>query len=306
MNENLAALLQLLCEIDPPQISRQWIDQHELRDSVEALIVEGALVPVGNVNAVVCEVCDEQHWILPEYIGPGQYRGYCPVSGSHSLSPKLLQRFAVDDAWIVAGLAATLSLRPRKTPVDGSPVFYVGRAKFGPYACEVFFGRRLHNASRFEKAIAILEKKIGGGIGLLLTSTRLDLLPGSVPQRCAIMRTEDVLTISRGKMELDQTAILAALRGPSRPPKGGGLGFCFSPSFRSCVYGNQQFRFSDKQALAVEALYEAWNDGLPGLHQDELKNRVHTNQRMTQLFYGNPAYGILIENDGSGRYWLAL
>jgi hypothetical protein len=306
MSENLTTLLQLLCEIDPPEISRQWIDQHELRDSVEALIEEGALVPVENADSIVCEFCDEQHWIPAEYLGPGHCRGLCPDSGFHSFSPNLLERFAVDDVWIVGGLATTLSLRPRKTLFSGSSVFHVGRARFGPYDCEIFFGRRLHDRSRFENGMATLQEKIGGGIGVLLTSTRLDLLPGSPPERCAIMMAEDVLTISRGKVCLDQAAILAALREPTRLPKGGGVGFRYSLGFRACVYGGQQFRFSDKQALAIEALYDARKDGLQGLHQKELKGRVDTSQRMTQLFYKHPAYGTLIKNDGSGLYWLDL
>ena len=306
MSENLTTLLQLLCEIDPPEISRQWIDQHEIRDSIEALIVEGALVPISNADAVVCDLCDEQHWLLPEYIGPGQCRGFCPVGGFHSFSPKLLERFAVDDAWIVAGLATTLGLPPPKKLEGGPSILKVGRARIGPYACEVFFGRRLHDRSRFENGMATLQEKIGGGIGVLLTSTRLDLLPGSPAERCAIMMAEDVLTISRGKVCLDQAAILAALREPTRLQKGGGVGFRYSLGFRACLYGGQQFRFSDKQALAIEALYDARKDGLHGLHQKELKGRVDTSQRMTQLFYKHPAYGTLIKNDGSGLYWLDL
>jgi hypothetical protein len=44
----------------------------------------------------------------------------------------------------------------------------------------------------------------------------------------------------------------------------------------------------------------ARKDGLPGLHQDELKGEAQTNQRMIQLFSGNGAYGTLIKNDGRG------
>jgi hypothetical protein len=306
MSENLTTFLQLLCEIDPPEISRQWIDQHELRDSVEALIEEGALVPVENADTIVCEFCDEQHWIPAEYLGPGHCRGFCPDSGFHRFSPNLLERFVVDDTWIVGRLATTLSLRPRKTLFGGSSVFHVGRARFGPYDCEVFFGRRLHDRSRFENAMATLKEKIGGRIGLLLTSTRLDLLPGSLPERCAVKMVEDVLTISCGKIWLDQAAVLATLREPTRLPKDGGIGFCFSVGFRSCVYGGRQFQFSDKQARAVEALHKARKEGLPGLQQSELKGLVNTSQRMAQLFAKNAAYGTLIKNDGNGLYSLDL
>jgi hypothetical protein len=299
--------LLLLCEIDPPEISRQWIDQQpELRSSVDTFIAEGALVAAANAHSILCEFCDGQHWIAPEYIGPGRYRGFCPDTGFHSFSPKLLERFAVDDAWIVGGLAATLSIRLRNAPIHGSSIFHLGQVRFGPYPCEVFFGRQLNNRSRFESAIATLKEKIGAGIGVLLTSTRLELLPGIIPERCAIIMAEDALTLAGGKIRLDQDVILAALREPAHLPSGVGIGFRFSPGFRSCVYRGEQFRFTDKQSLAVEALYNAWKDGLPGLHQDELKGQACTTQRITQLFVGNAAYGTLIKTDKSGLYWLDL
>jgi hypothetical protein len=296
-----------LCEIDPPEISRQWIDQQpELRNSFDAFIALGALVAVGNANSILCEFCDEQHWIVPEYIEPGHYHGFCPNTGFHRFSPKLVQRVAVNDAWIIAGLVDALSLRLRKIAMGDSSVFHLGRARFGPYSCETFFGRQLNDRSRFESAIVSLKEKIGSGIGVLLTSTRTELLPDIVPERCATIMAEDVMSISAGKIVIDQKVILAALREPAKLPKAGGIGFRFSPGFRSCVYRGKQFRFTDKQSLAVEALYNAWNDGLPGLYQDELKGHAQTNQRMVQLFSGNSAYGKLIMNDGSGFYWLNL
>ena len=121
-----------------------------------------------------------------------------------------------------------------------------------------------------------------------------------------IMMAEDVLTISCGKIWLDQAAVLATLREPTRLPKDGGIGFCFSVGFRSCVYGGRQFQFSDKQARAVEALHKARKEGLPGLQQSELKGLVNTSQRMAQLFAKNAAYGTLIKNDGNGLYSLDL
>jgi hypothetical protein len=306
MSPDLTTLLRL-CEIDPPEISRQWIDQQpEMRGSFETLIVQGALVAVANANSILCEFCDEQHWIVPEYVGPGHCRGFCANTGFHSFSPKLIECFAVNEAWLVGRLAEALSLRLRKTPIGGSSLFYLGRVMFGPYPCETFYGSRLNDRSRFESAIVTLKEKIGPGIGVLLTSTRRELLPDVVPERCAMIMAEDAMCISGGKIGIDQGVILAALRAPANLPKASGVGFRFSIGFRSCAYRGEQFRFTDKQSLAVEALYNAWRDGLPGLHQNELKGLAHTNQRMAQLFSGNAAYTTLIKNDGSGLYWLDI
>lgn len=303
MNESLTPLLQFLCELDPPEVSRQWIDRHEFKESIEALISKGALVQVANADVIVCKACDRQHWVMPESTGTGCCRGYCPINGFYHFSAKQLQRFAVDNAWIASTIGSTLALRPKG--VDGSPpILSIGRTKFGPYSCEVFFGSRLYDRARFETAMAVIKERAGAGPAILLTSTRTTLLPGKWPERCAIIVAENVLLISPDKILLNEVPILAALRGPVPLHGGGGIGFRFSPGFRSCLYGHQTFQFSATQALVVEALYCAREQGLPSLHQNELRGQAETNQRMVQLFYRHPAYGTLIRHDGSGYYRL--
>lgn len=307
MTVSLVALWQQLCEIDPPEISRQWIDRHELRDSIEALISCGALVPAENASLVLCERCDDEHWIIPEYAGPAQYRAFCAITGYHHLSPEALRCFAVDDSWIVSCIAAALGIRSAKSQVDRpQSLLCLGRARVGPYPCELFFGRRLHDRSRLESALALVAAKAGSGPTILLTSTKPQFLSGPVPERCAVIGIENVLTIARGKVSFDEAPILAALRGPARSPPEGGIGFCHSFGFGICLYGSETFRFSKKQAFAVEVLYDAWKKGFPGVEQHELLGQIETNQRIVQLFHRHPAYGTLIQNDGKGLYWLNL
>jgi hypothetical protein len=307
MNGDLAPLLQGLCEFDPPEMSRQWIDRHELRESINALISCGALVLGKNASSVFCERCDVEHWIVPEYLERGRYRGFCPVSGYHCISAKSLQCFVIDETWIGGGIAAALGIRLKKSQSDRSqPVLSIGRARFGPYTCELFFGRRLHDRSKLERAVALVTETIGLGPAIMLTSTKKELLSGLLPERCAVIRIENVLAIVRGKISFDEAPILAALRGPVPLPREGGIGFRHSPGFRICAFGSEEFRFSKKQALIVEVLHDARREGLSGVHQDELKGSVEIGQRIVQLFNRHPAYGTLIKNDGKGFYWLDL
>jgi len=265
MNDNLAALLQRLCEIDPPEMSQQWIDRHESRESIEALISCGALIPAENAGLVLCERCDDEHWIVPEYLERGQYRGFCAITGYHGISPKALKCFMVDDSWIVSGICASLGIRPKKNQTDGSQALLcLGRARFGPYLCELFFGRRLHDRPRLGSAVAVVAEKTASCPGILLTSTGKELLSGPVPGRCVVIRMENVLTIAHGRTSFDGAPILAALRGTVQPPREGGVGFRHSPGYRTCVYGSESFRFSKQRALAVEVLHngvEGWAAG---------------------------------------------
>jgi hypothetical protein len=308
MSDDLTPALQLLCEIDPPQVSSQWIDRHELRTSIESLISKGALVPSESVSSVLCSMCDDPHWVVPEHLGAGQYRGFCPINGYHTLPSRLLRSFVVSDAWIVDEIVASLGMG-RKNWRSGEALpagISVGRVRFGPYSCELFFGRRLSDRSRLEAAFAAVTEKAGQGPAILLTSTRKQFLSGPMAERCAVIDIDNVLTIGRGKTLMNEAPILAALRGPTPLPNDGGIGFRHSAGFRACAFGSEQFRFSDKQALAVEALHDAWRQGLPGLPQGELMGRVDTTQRISQLFHGHPAYGKLIRVDGNGFYRLNL
>ena len=114
---------------------------------------------------------------------------------------------------------------------------------------------------------------------------------------------DDVLSISGAEISLDEGPFHAALRGPDRI-SGDVIGYSFSLGYRSAVFGDQTYSFTDKQALVVEALDQARRSGNPRLHQTEIKGAANTNQRVVQLFAGHPAYGALIKGDGHGYYWL--
>jgi hypothetical protein len=139
-----------------------------------------------------------------------------------------------------------------------------------------------------------------------LTTTAPELIPGEPLSRCAIIPLDDVLKITPSGTTIDEEPIHAALRGKSPRFVGNGIGFVFSPGFRSAVVGDQEYTFADKQALVVEALYDAWQNGSRRLHQTEIQGTADTNQRIGQLFRGHPAYDSLIKHDGAGYYWLDL
>ena len=134
MKADLIALLQQLCEIDPPEISQQWIVRHESKESIEALISCGALVPAENASLVLCEQCDQEHWIVPEYLERGQFRGFCQHSGYHQSCPKPLRCFVVDESLDRERYCCGFGHSAEKSRLDkSSAAVRFGRAKFGPY-----------------------------------------------------------------------------------------------------------------------------------------------------------------------------
>lgn len=302
---NLVLALRSLCECEVPEITGQGIEESSDRTAIASLVDLGALTHTDNAETVLCLGCDVPHSIGVEYAGDGVYRAFCPDSGYQPVLPDTLRRFVVDENWIAGSIATALGLKFVKAST-ASTVIRVGRARFGPYACELFVGRRLSEKDRFEDAKRIVAGQTGSAPAIILTSTALDLIPGEAPPRCALIPLDEVLQVSASTISIDEGPVYAALRGTDLRFRSDGIGFVFSPGFRSAVVGDQEYTFTDKQALAVEALYEARKNGVPRLHQTEIQGAAGTNQRVGQLFAGHPAYGSLIKHDGSGYYWLDL
>ena len=303
---NLIFALRSLCEIDPPEITGQGIDESNDQSALASLFDLGALVHIGNTESVLCFACDRPHSVSVEYVGDGQHRAYCPDSGYQPIRPEELRRMAVAEDWIMRTVGSNLGLNTgsQSVPAMPSTIGRIGRARFGPYVCELFFGRRLFERNRFEEAKQTISRLIGKAPGIILTTTPADLIPGEAPPRCAIVALEDVLRVSVTEVSIDEGPFYAALRGTDHRFRGNGIGFVFSPGYRSVVVGDQEYSFTDKQARAVEALDKARRSGNPQLHQTEIQGAANTKQRVVQLFKGHPAYGGLIKGDGHGYYWL--
>jgi hypothetical protein len=305
---SLVPALCSLCELDPPEITGQGIQASADRAAFTALAELGALVHVGNSESVLCFGCDRPHSMTVEYVGEGQYRGYCANSGYQSVKSKDIRRLMVCDDWIVLAVRSSLRIGadPRNIATTAVMLTSIGRVRFGPYPCEFFFGRRLFERARFEEAGRTVAKLVGKAPTILLTSTPRDLIPGEPPPRAAFIALEDVLQVTADNTSFNEEPVLAALRGGDRRFQSDGIGFAFSPGFRSAVFKDQEYSFSDKQAQVIEVLYEAWRSGVGRLHQTEIQGQANTSQRVGQLFAAHPAYGVLIKHNGAGYYWLDL
>jgi hypothetical protein len=304
---NLAAVLQNLCEADPPEITGQAIEASECRADFEALIDIGALIPVGAADSILCFSCEEPHTISVEFDGNGSYRAYCVDAGYRDVQPALLRCFAVDIDWITASVASHLGLSVKETsPAARYPdIARVGRARFQQYVCEVFFARRLTERSSFGELSAQVRMRAANAPVVVLTTSPLDLLPGNLPPRCAAIPFAAVLEVRSKGGSFNDDPVFAVLRGRTESPAAQAIGFDFSTGFRSGRRGDQTYVFTDKQALVIETLYNHWTRRLP-VHQTELQGAADTKQRVGQLFLGHPAYGTLIRPRGEGFYELDL
>jgi hypothetical protein len=305
---NVVSAISRLCEIEPPEITGQGMELDAHRLALTELVRLGGLIHVGNAQALLCLVCDQPHSIAIESAGAGKYRGYCVDSGFQEFREEELRQYRFDENWLARMVASTLGVSPYRAPVttQTSAVVRIGDCRFGPYRCALFFARRLSERERFDAARSTIEKQTGREPALLFTTTPENLIAGKSPARCAIIQLDDVLRFRGDEASFDDRPVVAALRGTARNNESAGAGLIFSPGFRAASVGGREYRFTKKQALVVEVLWEQHQRGVRQVHQDEIQGFANTRQRVVQLFAGHPAYGALIKNDGEGYYWLDL
>jgi hypothetical protein len=296
--------LQLLCEIDPPEVAWPEIEAGDSAVELGNLLRFGALVEDRLRQSITCLACDVPHSVCVEYRDAGTYRAYCPDVGYHQLRAEDLRVYRLDENWITARIALSVGLKPGRGSKDDRPDYLrIGRARFGRYPCELFFARRLFSKPRFLQVAKRIADLAGLNPSVLVTSTPLDLIPGNPPARCGLVFLDDILDVRDGKIVVDEGPFHAVLRG-NQQSSTGAIGFEFSTGYRSAQVGDTAYTFTDKQALVIEALFGASSRRNPKLHQTELQGAAHSNQRIGQLFRRHPAYGTLIKHDSQGYYWL--
>jgi hypothetical protein len=79
-----------------------------------------------------------------------------------------------------------------------------------------------------------------------------------------------------------------------------------SPDYRSVHWFGCDYTFTPTQAAVIRQLWEAWEDGTPGVGQETLlEGAGSTGDRLRDVFRGSPAWGTLVVALGKGLFALA-
>jgi hypothetical protein len=79
-----------------------------------------------------------------------------------------------------------------------------------------------------------------------------------------------------------------------------------SADYRSVHWFGADYTFTPTQAAVIRQLWEAWEDGTPGLGQETLlEGAGSTGDRLRDVFRGSPAWGTLVVPLGKGLFALA-
>jgi hypothetical protein len=90
------------------------------------------------------------------------------------------------------------------------------------------------------------------------------------------------------------------------PPPAAPTGFPrHCPDYRFVHWFGTDYTFTPTQAAVVRQLWEAWEDGTPGMGQETLLEGAKSEgSRLRDLFRGHPAWGTMIAALGKGLFAL--
>jgi hypothetical protein len=143
-----------------------------------------------------------------------------------------------------------------------------------------------HHASRDPALVLALDRHVPTHIRL--------------PGQSVLVRLEEAMVIESADFKIN-TRMLAEKMGGSVDRQG------FSSGYRNLAWNGKTYRFTKKEAEAMEYMHNA---GGPR-HQDEILAEINSSQtKLLQVFRSkgktNPAWNEVIKRDGKGNYWLEL
>lgn len=81
---------------------------------------------------------------------------------------------------------------------------------------------------------------------------------------------------------------------------------CHSPDFASAMWKGVKYRFTKIQRMVVRELWRAWENGTPELSQEYLLEVAESSSaKLSDVFSGHPAWGVMIVPGGRGSFQLS-
>jgi hypothetical protein len=176
-----------------------------------------------------------------EFCGNGLYRAYCQDVGFFGVDPEDLGVLELDLAALVDLIARGLGMPSRIPTEEIVPrlLYRLGVQRFGPYLTRLYFARCLDRTSCFDRAYSALVQHRDRGPVILVSTTSWQRIHRELPARHALVSLSDVGEMCGQQLTFKDNAFLAKLRGGDTSFQADGIGFAFSPGFRSARVGDR-------------------------------------------------------------------
>lgn len=224
----------------------------------------GALKHGETSTSLVCEACDDHHIVDLEYDSAAStWRHYCGSTGFVTVDADDLVTYALHCDWLVARLAALLSIqRPEAMPLIDGVMWRLGTARIDRRFWTAVLVR---DVDRHLNAILEQVKRSGREHpGLLLSSSPTTPRNFALPNDYRWLPLRDLLEADTGELAARTTAIMDALRVRKREGPPGKAG---RPGVKAVLLPELRRRAAAREMsniLADEARYLAdWLQSAP-------------------------------------------
>lgn len=273
-----------------------------LGDDLQSVLDKSALINFSHLKDI--HIFEGDH----EYVADIQRRDgknmyFSPSDGWVAVSDEDIALYKINFDWFIREIMNALSIAERHTPkiILEDNIWALGQHRIGKQNTHLIIVRNLGKRAVLDSLIQHLNNHHKGRDPALVIT-----LDGQVPAHLqlpgqnVLMRIEEAIVIEKDSFELNER-LLSGKMGGSLSQDG------FSGGFRNLIVNGTQYKFTKKQAEAMEFMHAA---GKPR-HQDEILAEINSTQsKLLQVFRSSgkshSAWGQVIKSDNKGNYWLEL
>ncbi|RLA47308.1 MAG: hypothetical protein DRR42_17680 [Gammaproteobacteria bacterium] len=232
----------------------------------------------------------------------GENMYFSPADGWVAVSDEDINLYKVSFDWLLRKIMDALDIADRHVPKEilEDKIWVLSQHRIEKQNINIIVVRNIKNAIVFDALTNYLNNHHNVRNPALVIALDQQLPAHlQLPDQNNLVRIGEAIKWDKEAFELN-TALLAGRMGGTISKPG------FSIGYRTLVSNGLPYKFTKKQAEALEYLDK--NNGKP-IHQDEILAGINSAQsKLLQLFRSkgqkHPAWGVIIQGDGNGNYWL--
>lgn len=267
----------------------------------QELVAKNIFAYFKNLKSV--EVFDgEREFIADVQRRDGKNMYFSPSDGWVAVSDEDINIYKINFEWIIRKIMGALDIADRHSPKEilEEKIWALGQHRIEKQHINIIVVSKIRDENVFDTLKNYLEGHHKARNPALVIA--LDqCVPGHLilPNQNELLRIGDAIKWDKDNFELNTTLITGVMGGTIN--RSG-----FSNGYRSLLSNGVPYKFTKKQAEVLEYLDK--ENGKP-INQDEVLAEIGSTQsRLLQLFRSkgktHPAWGVVVQGDGNGHYWL--
>ena len=269
-------------------------------DDLQKLLDDKVLIHFRNLKEI--EVVDGDNGDIVEIQRrDGKNMYFSPADGWIAVMDEDIALYKINFDWLLRQVMNALDIADRHMPreiLQGN-VWALGQHRIEKQNINLIVVRNIKKNIVFDALISHLNnhhKARNPSLVITLDQRLPDYL--NLPNQNELLKIGEAIKWDKDYFELNTVLLSGKMGGATSTPG-------FSNSYRTLVSNGVSYKFTKKQAEALEYL----DKGNKLFNQDEVLAEINSTQsKLLQVFRSkgkkHPAWGVIIKGDGNGNYWL--